>query len=536
MQTKTYFPLAVAVTLFIGQGSVLGQAPVGSEFTYQGQLKDGGAPANGDYDFIFLLYDAQTGGAQVGNEMELDEVFVSDGLFTVELDFGSGAFTGDARWLQVSVRDSALGGAYSDLSPRQPVSAAPVALYALDGPGSGGYWALSGDNLYNTNAGHVGVGTSNPSSRLHVRQVGYGAPDQAGVRLGLQWYQPLDWNDWFSIEVGGTGLLGGSSPRFVREAGTALYFQTEETMNSAFRTTQMMLDADGKLGIGTNEPIALLEAVSDSGVHGVRATTSGIPVAAIRTSTTGSWPAIHAESASSGSNATAVRAYLTATSQGSGAAAVLGAVNGTGTYGYGVHGTHAGYGIGVCGESVNGIGVYARSTDACALYAETLNGTTAARFVGNVEILSPSTQETLIEFGEGLDYAEGFDVTDESQIAPGTVLVIDAENVGQLAISKTPYDRKVAGIVAGANGLGSAVRLGAGQFDYDVALAGRVYCHVDASYGAIQPGDLLTTSPTPGYAMKATNHERAQGAILGKAMQPLKQGEQGQILVLVTLQ
>ena len=89
---------------------------------------------------------------------------------------------------------------------------------------------------------------------------------------------------------------------------------------------------------------------------------------------------------------------------------------------------------------------------------------------------------------------------------------------------------------SGANGLGSAVRLGAGQFDLDVALAGRVYCNVDAGHGAVQAGDLLTTSPTPGYAMKVTDYSQAQGAILGKAMQPLKQGEKGQILVLVTLQ
>jgi hypothetical protein len=94
----------------------------------------------------------------------------------------------------------------------------------------------------------------------------------------------------------------------------------------------------------------------------------------------------------------------------------------------------------------------------------------------------------------------------------------------------------VAGIVAGGKGLGSGVRLGVGQFDYDVALAGRVYCNVDATGGSIQPGDLLTTSGTPGYAMKANDLACAQGAILGKAMESLEAGEKGQILVLVTLQ
>lgn len=155
---------------------------------------------------------------------------------------------------------------------------------------------------------------------------------------------------------------------------------------------------------------------------------------------------------------------------------------------------------------------------------------------GNVDILSASTGATVLQLGEGLDYAEGFDVSEKTgEVGPGTVLVIDADNPGQLMRSTTAYDTRVAGIVAGANKLGSGVRLGVGQFDKDVALAGRVYCNVDASFGAIQPGDLLTTSPTPGYAMKATDRDRAQGAILGKAMEGLKDGR-GQVLVLVSLQ
>jgi len=80
------------------------------------------------------------------------------------------------------------------------------------------------------------------------------------------------------------------------------------------------------------------------------------------------------------------------------------------------------------------------------------------------------------------------------------------------------------------------VKLGSNEFDFDVALAGRVYCNVDASYGEVNPGDLLTTSPSSGYAMVVKDHKKAQGAILGKAMEKLSKGEKGQILVLVTLQ
>jgi hypothetical protein len=155
---------------------------------------------------------------------------------------------------------------------------------------------------------------------------------------------------------------------------------------------------------------------------------------------------------------------------------------------------------------------------------------------GNLLLESVSTGNPVAEFGEGLDYAEGFDVSELIDIEPGTVLIIDTDNPGKLTVSSQSYDSRVAGIAAGANGLGSGVRLGVGQFDCDVALAGRVYCNVDASGGEIEPGDLLTTSPTPGYAMKATDPESSRGAILGKAMERLESGAKGQILVLVTLQ
>jgi hypothetical protein len=144
--------------------------------------------------------------------------------------------------------------------------------------------------------------------------------------------------------------------------------------------------------------------------------------------------------------------------------------------------------------------------------------------------------DPIVEIGEGLDYAEGFDVTEDADIEAGTVLVIDSENPGKLTVSRSAYDSKVAGIVAGANGMGSGVRLGVSQFDQDVALAGRVYCKVDTKDAPVQPGDLLTTSATAGYAMKAADYDRARGAILGKAMESLEKGQKGQILVLVTLQ
>jgi len=177
-----------------------------------------------------------------------------------------------------------------------------------------------------------------------------------------------------------------------------------------------------------------------------------------------------------------------------------------------------------------GIGIYATGN----FLAADFDG--EVRIKGNVTICSESTGETVMELGEGLDFAEGFDVSGENKIEPGNVLIIDPANPGKLTISRYIYDKKVAGIVAGGKGLGSGVRLGVGQFDCNVALAGRVYCNVDATEIAIEPGDLLTTSPRPGFAMKALDYARARGAILGKAMEKLEKGKKGQILVLVTLQ
>ncbi len=144
--------------------------------------------------------------------------------------------------------------------------------------------------------------------------------------------------------------------------------------------------------------------------------------------------------------------------------------------------------------------------------------------------------QVIVEIGEGSDYAETFPFSQE-EISPGVVVVIDTRNVGELTVSTEAYDTKVAGVVSGAKGLGSGVKLGAEKANgHAVALAGRVYCNVDTKYGDIEPGDLLTTSPTPGHAMVVKDFSRAQGAILGKAMEEISGGGKGQILTLVTLQ
>jgi hypothetical protein len=136
----------------------------------------------------------------------------------------------------------------------------------------------------------------------------------------------------------------------------------------------------------------------------------------------------------------------------------------------------------------------------------------------------------------GADCAENFDVSEVEAAAPGTVMVIDQE--GTLKLSEQAYDKRVAGVVSGAEGYKTGIVLDQQESEADrmpVALMGKVACKVDARHSPIEVGDLLTTSSTPGHAMKADDPLRAFGAVIGKALHSLK-GGQGIIPVLIALQ
>lgn len=222
---------------------------------------------------------------------------------------------------------------------------------------------------------------------------------------------------------------------------------------------------------------------------------------------------------------------------------VYGESGSSGNYGYiggsayGVFGCSVGGGnYGYIGSSTNG--VYGYSSSGRAGY---FNGDVEV-VNGDVEVVNGQLTTPVLEITAGSDLSEQFEIRgipEDLFSASGMVVSIDPESPGDLIVSSEAYDKRVAGVISGAGGIqpGMLMRQKGSQADgaNPVALTGRVYCWADASTGSIQPGDLLTTSTTPGHAMKASDPERSHGAIIGKAMSSLQEGRD-LVLVLVNLQ
>ena len=135
------------------------------------------------------------------------------------------------------------------------------------------------------------------------------------------------------------------------------------------------------------------------------------------------------------------------------------------------------------------------------------------------------------------DCAEDFDIAEsQDQIEPGTIMVLDQD--GKLHQSQEAYDKKVVGVISGAGNWKPGIVLDKRPPQNNrmpLALVGKVYCKVDAHYSPVEVGDLLTTSPTPGHAMRADDPVKAFGAVIGKALHSLNAGK-GLIPIIVALQ
>ena len=456
-------------------------APLGNAITYQGRLAKNGSPVNGSCNLIFTLYDALTGGLQIGPAVPLSDQQVSDGIFVGSLDFGAGVFNGQARWLEIQVQGPGDPG-FTLLTPRQAIAAAPYSLFALNNTGS--QWTSDASGI--THPGNVGIGVGS-SSGIKLRIDG-GTADNNPMYVHNN---NLNWATFVlrNFAAGGFGLFDDQSSKH--------YFA-------------------GRVGVGTTAPDGKLQATSSS-------------EAAVIGKHLSNWVGVYGETQ------TSAGVWGNAVQSGVG---VQGTHNPTGAVGYLGHGN--GWGVvgdnnnfstrGILGTQTDGVvGIVHGATQVAGRFENDAPGGTALYANGIAKV---STLQIL----GGADLAERFETAEYAE--PGTVMAIDPSAPGRMRIADEAYSKRVAGVVSGAESLSAGVVLGvdkAGEDAVPIALTGRVWVKCDASAAPIRPGDLLTTAAIPGHAMAATDASRAAGAIIGKAMTSLDVGT-GMVLVLVSLQ
>lgn len=300
------------------------QQPLGTMFTYQGQLKIAGSPLDDIADFQFTLWDAvgagnpPSGGNQIGALVSVNNVSVVDGIFTVNVDFGSNAFDGQARWLQIAVRSPAGAGAFSTLAPRQRLNAAPHAL-ALPGLYSraastpnligghannsistgviggtiGGGGAAASLNRVTDNSGTVGGGVGNQAGNdagtttdASEATVGGGLNNTAGgLRSAVGGGQSNTASGNTAVVGGGNGNAAGGLAATVpggnqntaagnysfaagrrasaNHAGTFVWSDSTFADFASTANDQFLIRAGGGVGIGTDSPAAQLDVLQN---------------------------------------------------------------------------------------------------------------------------------------------------------------------------------------------------------------------------------------------------------------------------------
>jgi len=372
-------------------------------------------------------------------------------------------------------------GSYSFAAGRKAKADHTGAFVWADGADA--YFASTGNNQFLIRAsGGVGIGTSSPEEMLHVQDSTEGV-----IKVGTP---TTNGNATIIFEEGDADAMA------LRYDGTENELRIDDELTE---NTRMVIERSGKVGIGTTAPLATTH---------LRGSSLSLPSEAIH------YDEFVLEDAD----------------------AILGLYSGTS----GPAGSAITFGEVVGGALVDKWSIL-RETTGGGKGLRIAYGTNKDQFL-NPTMMYLNTSGRVVcselQLTGGSDVAEPFEMKEPNKIEPGMVVVIDPDNPGKLKISTKAYDRCVAGIVSGAGGIKPGVRMMSDRSfenNHHVALTGRAYALCDASFGSIEPGDLLTTSPTSGYAMKVTDYRRAQGAILGKAMTKLDKG-QGLVSVLVTLQ
>jgi len=499
-------------------------------FNFQGRLNDGTSPANGIYDLQFKLFDAITGGAQIGATVEKPNTMLVNGVFSTPLDFGAAAFSSGNRFIEISVRPNGSPNAHIILGARQQILSVPFAVSAnalsancVNCVTSGQIQSLNGAQITGTiptasvpsgsdnyiqnaalgrerggqPAASFDVGSGRVSGNLTVAgQVGVGTETPlAGYKLDVSGFTALRPSGegpggriFFGTPNGETGMTITGTNRADLRFNDSVFSFTAGTGLGVPANRGVVVNTSGEVGIATLPTTGLKLDVGGVGrfftpngniTLGTPNTETGLTITR--------------------SNRADIRFNDS----------ILTIAAGIGT------GVPGNFGVTVNTAGNVGIG--------------TANPTTRLDVAGTVKT-------SILEITSGSDLAEKFEFSEE--VKPGLVVAIDPRNAGKLTIARGAYNRQVAGIISGANNLSAGMTLPDVRNSANgipVALSGRVWVYADASRNPIRAGDLLTTSSTPGYAMKVTNYKKANGAIIGKAMSELKSGT-GLLLVLVGLQ
>jgi hypothetical protein len=454
--------------------------PQGTAFTYQGHLANADGPVTASCDMTFQLFHALinppiivTPQYQPLSEPQTKEdIAVVQGVFSVILDFG-GSFGRTARWMNITV-DCGSGAVELGL---QPVYTVPVAIYAQNIPSHNHLGVTWDGSEALTIQGNVGDPALAPLVLSNSHANGDGLRVLAAGRNGLQ---------VVSAGKAGLDIVGaGTTGVFIASAGNSGVYVAEAGGHGVYATTTSAADYGGQFNNNANGGVGLYARGGDGN-------TPDLVLAGNNEQEAGDNGRIASDPQFPSSDI-----FLTSND------AVVVTLDSDGQ-----------------GDDASDFEV--RDTNGATLFRVNEGGTTS------VKVLAIT----------GGDLAEPFEIVGAGAIEPGMVVAIDPDHPGQMRLATVAYDRTVAGVISGAGGIEAGVLMykeGATPGSHPVALSGRVYVYADASHAPIAPGDLLTTSAIPGHAMKVTDHARAQGAILGKAMSRLEAGT-GLVLVLVTLQ